>query len=173
MKEYPVFQVIGFKDTGKTSFLSELISYGAELGEKVAVIKHHSHSEPLEAMHEDTDSYKLKNAGSYLTGVASPYQVQLEMDTESEMPLKQIIKFYGVLAPDLILVEGFKTEDYPKAVIIKRKEDLCLLDCSHIEFVMTWDEELTSHLNIPVYPIHKWKTYIEDIYQVVKGVRSL
>ncbi|TGB05238.1 molybdopterin-guanine dinucleotide biosynthesis protein B [Halobacillus salinus] len=167
MKQSPVFQMIGYKNSGKTTFLSELVEYGANKGDRVAVIKHHGHKEPLQEMHRETDTYKLKKSGSFLTGVASPNALQIEMN--QGMELDRLIEFYRFFSPDLILVEGYKQDRYPKGVLIRRKEDLSLMDLANIQFVITWDVEVTSHIELPVYSVETWTKHLEKIYQTVRG----
>ncbi|MEH6914909.1 molybdopterin-guanine dinucleotide biosynthesis protein MobB, partial [Priestia megaterium] len=41
--------------------------------------------------------------------------------------LKKLIDFYQFFSPDVIFVEGYKKESYPKAVLIRSEEDLVLL----------------------------------------------
>jgi len=167
--ETPVFQVVGYKNSGKTSLLSELIAYGAENEEHVAAIKHHGHDEPLKVMHHGTDSYRLHESGAFMTGVDSPGRLQLELNHPEGYPLEKLVSLYRFFAPDLIVVEGFKQESYPKAVIIKREKDLELLKLENIRLVVTWDESLTSHLDLPVYKLEQWKEQLSEIYKLAKG----
>ncbi|ARI78043.1 molybdopterin-guanine dinucleotide biosynthesis protein B [Halobacillus mangrovi] len=165
----PVFQIVGYKNTGKTSLLSEIIAYGSARGQRVAAIKHHGHDEPLKVMHHETDSYRLHESGAFMTGVDSPRRFQLELNHPEGFTLDHLVELYRNFSPDLIVVEGFKYEHYPKAVIIKRADDLKLLDLTNIQFVITWNENLTDHLSIPVYTLREWRRRMSDVYTVAKG----
>ncbi|CDQ21043.1 molybdopterin-guanine dinucleotide biosynthesis protein B [Halobacillus karajensis] len=169
MTEAPVFQIVGYKNSGKTSLLSDLIAYGTERGEKVAAIKHHRHEEPLKVMHDDTDSYRLHESGAFLTGVDSPRRFQLELTHEEDFPLKQLVSIYQSFSPDLITIEGYKKEDFPKAVIIKRKEDLLLLDqLMNIQLVICWDEHMTEQISLPVIALKDWRKHLPEVYKKAK-----
>ncbi|MBA2174506.1 molybdopterin-guanine dinucleotide biosynthesis protein B [Halobacillus locisalis] len=170
VNQAPVFQIVGFKNSGKTSLLSELIAYGSNHGERLGAIKHHGHDEPLKVMHHGTDSYQLHESGAFMTGVDSPRRFQLELSHEEGFSLTHLVNIYSQFDPDLIVVEGFKEESYPKAVIIKRREDLSLMTLSNIQFVITWDESVTSHLDVPVYPLEDWRKHLPTIYPVAKGM---
>lgn len=170
MKNAPVFQIVGYKNSGKTSLLSDLIAYGTEKGDRVAAIKHHSHDEPLKVMHNDTDSYRLHESGAFLTGVDSPRRFQLELTHEDDFPLEDLVAIYRHFSPDLIAVEGYKEEGYPKAVIIKRVEDLPLLDrVSNIQFVITWDERVTNHVSYSVIALKNWRKRLPEVFEIAKG----
>ncbi|MCA0969606.1 molybdopterin-guanine dinucleotide biosynthesis protein B [Halobacillus litoralis] len=172
MKGSPVFQIVGYKNSGKTTLLSKLIAYGAGKGERVAVIKHHGHPEPLQAMHDETDSARLKKSGSFLTGVRSAGGLQLELDS-TDFSLPRIVELYQAFEPDLIVVEGYKEEDYPKAVIVKKEQDLELLKKENIRFVITWDVSLTGNLTLPVYTIGEWEEQLPILYDLIKGGGTL
>ncbi|WP_226576903.1 molybdopterin-guanine dinucleotide biosynthesis protein B [Halobacillus litoralis] len=169
MYNAPVFQIVGYKNSGKTSLLSDLIAYAADRGEKVAAIKHHSHHEPLKVMHHETDSYRLHESGAFITGVDSPRRFQLELTHEEDFPLHELISIYQHFTPDLIAVEGYKQEPYPKAVIIKREEDLPLLDeLSNIKFVISWDEALTEDVSPPVILLNHWRERLTEVFRIAK-----
>lgn len=165
----PVFQIVGYKNSGKTSLLSDLIAYGTELGEKVAAIKHHSHEEPLKVMHHETDSYRLHESGAFITGVDSPRLFQLELSHGDNFPLKELVSLYQHFHPDLIAVEGYKHEHFPKAVIIKREGDLQLLNqLTNIKLVICWESRMASHLSFPVVSLNNWRKRLPEIYRMAK-----
>ncbi|MFD2924266.1 molybdopterin-guanine dinucleotide biosynthesis protein B [Halobacillus naozhouensis] len=168
MSQAPVFQIVGYKNSGKTTVLCELIEYGSSMGEQVASIKRHGHHQPLEPMHEHTDSYQLQKAGSFLTGIDSSGTFQLEFNHNQSFPLQRLIDLYQTFDPDLIIVEGYKQESYRKAVIIKDEADLALLQLDGVQFVLTWNKEWTSHLDIPVFTMEQWKQSIRSIYEMIK-----
>ncbi|RWZ55162.1 molybdopterin-guanine dinucleotide biosynthesis protein B [Halobacillus fulvus] len=168
-EQAPVFQIVGYKNSGKTSLLSSLIAYGSRQGDKIAAIKHHGHDEPLKVMHYGTDSYRLHESGAFMTGVDSPRRFQLELSHEDPFPLSQLVDLYQHFSPDLIAVEGFKQEPYPKAVIIKRAEDLNLLELENIQLVVTWDRSLTHALELPVFHLDEWRRSLPEVYRIARG----
>jgi molybdopterin-guanine dinucleotide biosynthesis adapter protein len=165
----PVFQVVGFKNSGKTSLLSDLIAYGTDRGEKVAAIKHHSQDEPLKVVHYDTDSYRLHESGAFMTGVDSPRRFQLELTHGDDLPLKSLVSIYQHFSPDLIAIEGYIHEHFPKAVIIKRESDLHLLrDLFNIQLVICWDERMVGDISFPVIPLKDWRKRLREVYELAK-----
>ncbi len=46
----------------------------------------------------------------------------------NDWSLPKIIKLYEFFSPDVIFVEGYKKEGYPKAVLVRDERDLAMLD---------------------------------------------
>ncbi|MBL5794288.1 hypothetical protein HV433_17590 [Bacillus sporothermodurans] len=63
------------------------------------------------------------------------------------------------------MIEGYKYESYPKAVIIRNKEDIKLLDkLNNISAVLTWIP-LTIRHSYPVFPITEYKIFHEWLFE--------
>lgn len=116
-----VLQIVGYKNSGKTTLICALIPLLQVKGYTVAVIKHDAHS--FEIDHEGTDTFRQRAAGASavaITGVARTVRIE-----EHGSSLAELIASFA--SYDFILVEGFKNEAYPKIVLIKQEEDLQLL----------------------------------------------
>ena len=55
--------VIGWKNSGKTTLVSNLVNHLSEKKFKVGVVKHSHHTFDID--HPNTDSYKIREAGSF------------------------------------------------------------------------------------------------------------
>ena len=111
----PLFGVVGWKNSGKTSLMIGLIGELTRRGFAVSVIKH-AHAR-FEIDHEGRDSYKMRKAGACQVALSSPRRFALmrELDDAPEMPFADIV---GLAGPcDLVLVEGYKREAFPKIEI--------------------------------------------------------
>ncbi|MRN54503.1 molybdopterin-guanine dinucleotide biosynthesis protein B [Paenibacillus monticola] len=116
-----VLQIVGYKNSGKTTLICALIPLLQKKGYTVAVIKHDAHS--FEIDHEGTDTWRQREAGSSavaITGGARTVRIEERGSSLAEL----VASFSGY---DFILVEGFKNEAYPKIVLIQQEEDLELL----------------------------------------------
>ena len=108
----PVFGVVGWKNSGKTTLMSRLIEEFAARGLKVAAVKHAHHA--FDVDQPGRDSYKFREAGAREVAVISAKRVAImhELRDETEPSLDDILpRLHG---SDLILVEGFKAHDHPK-----------------------------------------------------------
>jgi len=111
----PLFGVAGWKNSGKTTLMVELIGELARRGYAVSVIKH-AHAK-FEIDHPGRDSFKMREAGACQVALSSPrrFAVMRELGGAPEMAFAEIVACAGPC--DLVLVEGFKREALPKIEI--------------------------------------------------------
>ena len=111
----PVFGVVGWKNSGKTTLVANLIREFANRGFAISVIKH-AH-EKFEIDHPGRDSFKMREAGARQVMLSSPRRFALmrELGDLPELTLDELLPYAGPC--DLVLVEGFKRDTYPKIEI--------------------------------------------------------
>ena len=111
----PLFGVVGWKNSGKTTLMVGLIGELARRGFAVSVIKH-AHAK-FEIDHSGRDSFKMREAGACQVALSSPrrFAVMRELGGAPEMSFAEIIAYVGPC--DLVLIEGFKREAFPKIEI--------------------------------------------------------
>ncbi|WP_338472142.1 molybdopterin-guanine dinucleotide biosynthesis protein B [Niallia sp. XMNu-256] len=134
-----VFQFVGYQNSGKTTFVNTLLSQLKKFGVKTVTIKHHGHGgKPAIANEKDSTTHISSGAIASLVEGGGRLLLQIE---NSESSLEDKIKLISITKPDLILIEGYKREAYPKAVFIRNDEDVDLLnDLKEIELVLYRDE---------------------------------
>lgn len=97
--------VIGWKNSGKTTLVSRLVSHLRKKKFKVGVVKHAHHTFDID--HPNTDSYKIREAGSYKTTIVSEKRLaHIEEKISSEIDIEELIKFNN--GCDILIFEGFK-----------------------------------------------------------------
>ena len=114
MKEPSILQVVGFSQTGKTTFLLNLIKKLSIIGVKCATIK----SARMHSYIPSTkDSDLLLESGSEASIVVFSNLVQFSL--KNQMDIHKVIKKIKALSePEIILLEGFKELRFPKIVIL-------------------------------------------------------
>lgn len=117
-----IIQICGYKNSGKTTLITALIPLLKQHGLRVSVIKHDRHG--FEMDHKGTDTYKFREAGAEGIAIASPGRTAILQ--EMELELESLIQLYSDY--DLVLIEGYKMEPYPKLVLLRGSEDIELLD---------------------------------------------
>ncbi|MBS4194386.1 molybdopterin-guanine dinucleotide biosynthesis protein B [Lederbergia citri] len=143
-----VFQIVGFQNSGKTTLIEKLIKAGNEKGLRIGTIKHHGHGGPIDLPNLNKDSNRHSRAGSIVSSVAGEGTLLIEAPKD-DWGLEDIIQVYHRFELDLILVEGYKKSPYPKAVMIRNKEDLSLLNrLKNIQTVISW---FPIETNYPVF----------------------
>lgn len=111
----PVFGVVGWKNSGKTTLMTHLIHELTRRGFSVSVIKH-AHAK-FEIDHPGRDSFKMRKAGACQVLLSSPRRFALmrELGDAPEMTFEDLLPYAGPC--DLVLVEGYKREAFPKIEI--------------------------------------------------------
>lgn len=131
-KGVPVIQVVGFKNSGKTSLVCKMIEWATQSGISVSSCKHHGHGGKPDVV-EDTDSTFHQRAGAEISGVEGGGMLQLSI-SKPDWQLNDILAIYSYMKTELIIVEGYKRERYPKIVLLRNQSDHGLLQ--EIENVM-------------------------------------
>jgi molybdopterin-guanine dinucleotide biosynthesis protein B len=110
----PILGFAAASGTGKTTLLTQLIPLLKQQGLRVGLIKHSHHSFDID--HPGKDSYRLRMAGASPVMLVSKYRYAIisEFETPQEPSLDRQLKVLDQSGLDLILVEGFKAEKFPK-----------------------------------------------------------
>ncbi|OZB95138.1 molybdopterin-guanine dinucleotide biosynthesis protein B [Paenibacillus sp. XY044] len=129
----PVWQIVGYKNSGKTTLVCSLVERFTAKDVRTAVIKHDAHDFDID--HPGTDSYRHRKSGaSAIALVSSRRTAVIE---ERETGLDELIGRFSDY--DFILVEGFKQAEYPKLVIVRSLEDHALASqLTSVQAVVSW-----------------------------------
>lgn len=162
----PCIQVVGYKNSGKTTLVSKLVKACHQKGIKTATLKHHGHGgKPDEA--KNVDSSQHLAAGAIASGVEGGGRLQLSME---DMKIEQILKLYQYLSYDFLIMEGYKQLEFPKVVMIREKEDLSLLHTlTEVRLVIVWKKDLGNDLEFPCFEIDEEESYIDYLLGFAKG----
>lgn len=116
----PLIGFCAYSGTGKTTLLTRLIPLLRAAGLRIAVVKHAHHS--FEMDRPGKDSYELRNAGADQVLVASRKRMALIKECREprdEPSLADALRCIDPAETDLVLVEGFKHEPYPKIEVYR------------------------------------------------------
>lgn len=130
-----IFQIVGYQNSGKTTFINTLVTQLKLSGLKAVTIKHHGHG-GKPAVIEKKDSASHIRAGAVASLVEGGGRLILQAE-DMEWSLEDKLGFMYAFKPDLIIVEGHKHEKYPKLVFIRSEDDDHLLhELDRIELVL-------------------------------------
>ena len=110
--------IVGWKNSGKTYFASNIIKKLKIKNYRVASIKHAHHEFDID--HKGTDSYIHREAGSSQVIVSSSkrWAKITELNDLREQTLNYLLNQLSEI--DIVIVEGFKNDNHPKIEIIKK-----------------------------------------------------
>ncbi|MCI0478714.1 MAG: molybdopterin-guanine dinucleotide biosynthesis protein B [Anaerolineales bacterium] len=106
----PLVSFVGKSGVGKTTLIEKLIAELKRRGYRIAVVKHHAHTTPIDG--RGKDSWRLAEAGASVAIVSSPVEIARFERVTRELTLDEIAARIDNV--DLILTEGFKREAAPK-----------------------------------------------------------
>ncbi|MFJ7746432.1 molybdopterin-guanine dinucleotide biosynthesis protein B [Peribacillus sp. NPDC097295] len=151
-----IFQIVGYQNRGKTTFITKLIRNLKEEKLETAVLKHHGHGgKPDTDLKKD--STKHFQAGAAASLVEGDGSIELLGNFKSGATLPDLLRLLGMFHPDVILIEGYKRENFPKVILIKENSDFELLKrLNNIQAVVAWPtclEQAREHAEVPVFPL--------------------
>jgi molybdopterin-guanine dinucleotide biosynthesis protein B len=110
----PILGFAAFSGTGKTTLLEQIIPLLKQQSLRIALIKHSHHNFQIDQ--PGKDSFRLRAAGASPVMLISSHRraIITELSTVQEPKLDDQLKLFDQSELDLILVEGFKAEVFPK-----------------------------------------------------------
>lgn len=123
-----VLQIVGYKNAGKTTLAAETIRRLSSLGYLVGSAKHDAHD--FEPDVPGTDSWRHREAGAYLTAIAS--DARTAWTIERPTALDAMLDTMRANAVDVAVVEGFKAAPHPKIVLLRDEADNELLGLANV-----------------------------------------
>ena len=113
----PILCFVGRSNSGKTTLIERLIPELVKEGYRLATIKHAGHGFNMDT--EGKDSWRHKQAGAKTVVITSKGSLALFTDTEQEVGVEQLRARYISDGIDLIIAEGWKSEGFPKIVVVR------------------------------------------------------
>ena len=112
----PIISVVGWSDSGKTTYLEGLIPELVRRGLRICAVKHDVHGFEIDV--PGKDSWRLKRAGAVVSVIGSPKQVAVIADVDHDLTLSEIRDRF-ISDVDLIISEGFKKDIHPKIEVFR------------------------------------------------------
>ncbi|MBI9102938.1 MAG: molybdopterin-guanine dinucleotide biosynthesis protein MobB [Spirochaetales bacterium] len=144
MKEIPIFSIIGWSDTGKTTLIGDLIELYAGRGLKTAALK--KTHKAVELDHEGSDSKTYRDKGAFGTCLASPEGGVFFLPDFSWSPETLRRVFHGA---DVIICEGLKLDGYPVIQTCGKAERMDELKGSPTEWSILITDSVKLKMSIP------------------------
>ena len=153
-----IIGIVGWKDVGKTFFVTEIIKILVHRGYKVGTIKHAHHDFDIDK--PGTDSYKHRESGSSEVIISSSkrWAKIIENNNKKEKNLNELLKEFNDI--DVVIVEGFKQENHPKIEIISHKSRNLNNEIKNVVAIVS-DDMIDS--NIPIFK----KNDVESLTQFI------
>lgn len=163
-----ILQIVGYQNSGKTTLMEQLITQATTEGFRVGSIKHHGHG-GIPMIESSKDSVRHEKAGASVTAVEGEGTLRMSIH-QNNWQLADILAIYETFKMDIIFIEGYKNEEYPKVVLLRQAEDQSLLQkVSNIICVLYWPTyPLNKSLDYPTFSIREKKEYMEFLMQEMR-----
>lgn len=154
-----IFQIVGFQNSGKTTFVKKILQELSNEELTTVTIKHHGHGGKPNTT-EEKDSVQHLKAGAVASIVEGDGRLILQAE-KKKWSIDEKIRLLSFFNPDIILIEGHKFDSYMKAVLLRGQEDLHLLEkLENIQVIYYWDDfYVKSNNQIPCFHINDWNGY--------------
>lgn len=113
----PIVSFIGRSNSGKTTLIERIIPELVKVGYRVATVKHAGHGFDLDT--EGKDSWRHKRAGASSVVIVSRGSLALFADVSEQLKVEEVRDRFLDASYDLIIAEGWKSEGYPKIIIVR------------------------------------------------------
>lgn len=107
-----LFGIAGFKDSGKTTLVVELVREFRARGLRVATVKHAHHDFDVDQPGKDSYEHRAAGAQEVLVASGRRWAHIRELADEPEPSLSELLKQLG--PADIVLVEGYKHGTHPR-----------------------------------------------------------
>jgi molybdopterin-guanine dinucleotide biosynthesis protein MobB len=113
LNSIPIYSVVAYSGTGKTTLIEKLVAELKARGFRTAVIKHDAHEFDID--HEGKDSWRFTRAGADVTVVASESKAAVM----ENRPVSLDALLGMITDVDVILTEGYKSGAWPKIAMMR------------------------------------------------------
>ena len=110
----PIVSFAGSADSGKTTYLEQLIPVLRQRGYRVGIVKHHGHDFAIDQPGKDT--WRFAQAGAETVVLAGPQKLAMIRVLQSELTLAEIAS--SLDGVDILLAEGYKRGEQAKIEVV-------------------------------------------------------
>lgn len=127
----PLIGLCAYSGTGKTTLLTRLIPILKQRNLRIGIVKHAHHNFDID--HPGKDSYEFRQAGAEQVAVASHKRIawiKEHQENNKEPTLSDALSTLDINELDLVIAEGFKSENFAKIELHRPSLGQPLL-CTH------------------------------------------
>ena len=123
-----ILQIVGFKNSGKTTIVSYAVQFFKSKGYPVVTVKHHGHhGEDITLPDTSVDHMKHFQAGAEQS-IVQGHQFIETIQRNKGITLETLIKDCVTIKNSIILVEGYKNAHYDKLILYRNETELAKLN---------------------------------------------
>ena len=147
-----IFGIAGWKNSGKTGLTVRIVEELSRRGWRVSTVKHAHHDFDVDQKGTDSQRHREAGASEVLIVSQTRWALMHELREEDEPDFGSVI---DRLSPcDIVIVEGYKREDYPKIETrrLKAETDKAISD-GNSSFVAIASDHPVDDVLLPVFDL--------------------
>jgi molybdopterin-guanine dinucleotide biosynthesis protein MobB len=147
-----IIGLAGWSGSGKTTLITKLIPRLLARGVKVSTLKHAHHGFDLDQPGKDSFVHRVAGATEVIVSSAKRWAILHELREEPEWNLGDLV---AKMSPvDLVLVEGFKRDAFPKLEIHRAANGKPLLHPEDPHIVAVASDGALAAAKVPVVDLN-------------------
>ena len=160
-EEATIISIAGKQNAGKTTLIKDLIPKLKEHGYRVGTLKYNIRKFDID--HEGKDTYKYSSSGADSVAISTQSEFVVMKKTAKPLTLQEIIEahFSDV---DVVLVEGYREDDYPRIRIIDPQDTNAVKTDSENELLLV--NEKTENSCFSINGINRARDFIEKSLKI-------
>jgi molybdopterin-guanine dinucleotide biosynthesis protein B len=160
-KDVTIISIAGKQNAGKTTLIKDLIPKLKEHGYRVGTLKYNIRKFDID--HEGKDTYKYSSSGADSVAISTQSEFVVMKKTAKPLTLQEIIEahFSDV---DVVLVEGYREDDYPRIRIIDPQDTNAVKTDSENELLLV--NEKTENSCFSIDGINRARDFIEKSLKI-------
>ena len=161
-KDVTIISIAGKQNAGKTTLIKDLIPKLKEHGYRVGTLKYNIRKFDID--HEGKDTYKYSSSGADSVAISTQSEFVVMKKTAKPLTLQEIIEahFSDV---DVVLVEGYREDGYPRVRIIDPQDTNAVKTDSENELLLV--NEKTENSCFSINGINRARDFIEKSLKII------
>jgi molybdopterin-guanine dinucleotide biosynthesis protein B len=165
-----IIGLAGWSGSGKTTLVTKLLPCLIGRGLKVSTLKHAHHGFDLDQPGKDSFMHRAAGATEVIISSAKRFAILHELRDEPEWDLPDLL---GKLAPvDLVLVEGYKRDPFPKLEVHRRANGKPLLHPADPQIVAVASDAPLPQVKLPVVDLNDIERIADLLVRHAAPLRS-
>jgi molybdopterin-guanine dinucleotide biosynthesis protein B len=159
MPDMRIIGLAGWSGSGKTTLITKVIPRLTARGLKVSTLKHAHHGFDLDQPGKDSFFHRAAGATEVIISSAKRFAVLHELREEPEWDLPALL---AKISPvDLVLVEGYKRDDFPKLEVHRADNGKPLLQPGDPHIVAIASDRPLPDAKVPVVDLNQVDAIVE------------
>jgi molybdopterin-guanine dinucleotide biosynthesis protein MobB len=158
-----IIGLAGWSGSGKTTLIKKLIPSLIARGLKVSTLKHAHHGFDLDQPGKDSFFHRAAGATEVIISSAKRWAILHELREEPEWDLGELVTKMSPV--DLVLVEGFKRDKFPKLEIHRAANGKPLIHPDDPHIVAVASDVALPKAKVPVINLNDVETIVDLLLQ--------